>query len=86
MPVVNLTTVAKTNSCLTTKFVFRIRTRTGMVVDNLAIHGRDEPDAQRKLMQMYHHCQVIECRSAGAARETRADHASFEHVLSLVAK
>jgi hypothetical protein len=57
-----------------------------MVVENLSIHGRDEADAQRKLMQMYHHCQVIECRPLARAAEPRPDHASLEHVLSLVAR
>jgi hypothetical protein len=69
---------------MTTKYGFRIRSRTGMVVENLSIHGRDEADAQRKLMQMYPHCQVLECRPIGAP--ARAEHASFEEVLSLVAK
>jgi hypothetical protein len=81
-----MTTAAINSASRTTKFAFRIRSRTGMVVENLAIHGRDESDAQRKLVQMYPHCQVLECRSVGAPRETRPEHASFEHVLSLVTK
>jgi hypothetical protein len=44
------------------KFGFRIRTRGGLIVDNLLIHGRDEVDAERKLRQMYHHCKILECR------------------------
>jgi len=32
----------------TTKYAFRIRTRQGLVVENLMIHGRDEADAQRE--------------------------------------
>jgi hypothetical protein len=71
---------------MTTKYGFRIRSRTGMVVENLSIHGRDEADAQRKLMQMYPHCQVLECRTVRTAAPPRADHASFEEVLSLVSK
>ena len=43
------------------KYAFRIRTRLGVVVDNLMIHGRDEHEAQRKLRQVYHGCQIIEC-------------------------
>jgi hypothetical protein len=30
------------------KYAFRIRTKLGVVVDNLMIHGRDEHEAQRK--------------------------------------
>jgi hypothetical protein len=68
----------------TKKYGFRIRTRTGMVVDNLTIHGREEADAQRKLLQMYPHCQVLECRPVGAP--PKREPASFEEVISLVAK
>ena len=45
----------------TTKYGFRIRTRVGLVVDKLMIHGRDHEDAQRKLRQMYRDCEIIEC-------------------------
>jgi hypothetical protein len=68
----------------TVKYGFRIRTRTGMVVENLTIHGRDEADAERKLRQMYLHCQVLECRTVGGPRN--ADPVSFEDVISLVTK
>ena len=43
------------------KYGFRIRTRSGLIVDNLLIHGRDEVDAERKLRQMYQHCKILEC-------------------------
>ena len=43
------------------KYGFRIRTRTGLIVDKLLIHGRDEIDAERKLRQMYQHCKILEC-------------------------
>ncbi len=43
------------------KYGFRIRTRGGLIVDNLLIHGKDEIDAERKLRQMYQHCKVLEC-------------------------
>lgn len=68
---------------LMTKFGFRIRTRVGLVVDNLLIHGRDESDAERKLRQMYHGCEIIECSPACGA--TRSAAASFEDVVRLIA-
>jgi len=43
------------------KYGFRIRTRSGLIVDNLLIHGRDEVDAERKLRQMYQYCEVLAC-------------------------
>ncbi len=68
----------------TGKYGFRIRTRTGMVVENLTIHGRDEADAERKLRQMYLHCQVLECRTVDGPR--KSDPISFEDVVALVTK
>ena len=43
------------------KYGFRIRTLSGLIVDNVLIHGRDEIDAERKLRQMYRHCKVRKC-------------------------
>ena len=40
------------------KFGFKIRTRGGMVVDNLQIPGRDQADAEKKLMQIYRFCEI----------------------------
>ena len=44
-----------------TKYGFRIRTRVGLIVDKLMIHGRDERDAQRKLRQIYRDCEILQC-------------------------
>ena len=74
-----------------TKFGFVIRTRSGLTVDNLVIHGRDQADAERKLGQMYLHfeilkCQVIQEKKETAAKETLAkDTATFEDIVSLIA-
>jgi hypothetical protein len=70
---------------MTTKYGFRIRTRTGMRVDNLMIHGRDLADAQRKLEQMYRHCEILETKTVPVPHRLDAA-ASFEDVLALVAK
>ena len=71
-------------SSTTIKYGFRIRTRHGLVVDHLVIHGRDEADAQRKLRQMYRHCEVLECMICAAPK--KAEHLSFEDVVSLLTK
>ena len=68
----------------TIKFGFRIRTRHGLLVENLSIHGRDESEAERKLRQMYQHCQVLECVILQSGRH--ADSPSFEDLVSLIAK
>ena len=51
----------------------------GMIVDNLMIHAVDEPDAQRKLFQMYHGCEVLDCVCHAGA--TCAQSMSYESVL-----
>jgi hypothetical protein len=65
-----------------TKFGFRIRTRDGSLVDNLAIIGRDEEDAVRKLRQMYRDCEIVEC--APIQGEARTSAASFEDIAKLI--
>ncbi|MFY9328041.1 MAG: hypothetical protein WAO76_08495 [Georgfuchsia sp.] len=44
-----------------TKYGFRIRTRAGLLLGKLMIHGRDYEEAQRKLRQMYRDCEILEC-------------------------
>jgi hypothetical protein len=80
-------------SSTTTKFAFRIRTRHGLVVEHLMIHGRDEADAERKLRQMYLHCEILERNAMKPAMLQRAyaaagpgDAISFEEVASLISK
>ncbi len=66
-----------------TKYGFRIRTRDGLTVENLQIYGRDGSDAERKLRQMYHECEIIECLPMfGVARGPSAN---FEDVARLIA-
>ena len=78
----------------TTKFGFRIRTRQGLIVEHLMIHGRDEADAERKLRQMYLHCEILERSvmqpatmqpSLGSSPGT-PDGTSFEEIVSLITK
>ena len=71
-------------SSTTVKYRFRIRTRHGLVLENLVIHGRDEADAERKLRQMYQHCQILECIIL--APPHKGEHLSFEDVVSLLTK
>ena len=78
----------------TTKFAFRIRTRHGLLVEHLMIHGRDEADADRKLRQMYPHCEILErgvtppamSGPTRAAPDGRNGAVSFEEVASLIGK
>ena len=42
------------------KYGFRIRTRGGMLVENLQVHARDREEAERKINQVYHQCEIVE--------------------------
>jgi hypothetical protein len=75
-----------------TKYGFRIRTRVGLVVDRLLIHGRDHDEAQRKLRQMYRDCEILECVAHhGSVRspvtsERNAVGANYEDVLRMISR
>jgi len=43
------------------KYGFRIRTRSGGLVENLQVHARDRAEAENKINQIYHHCEILEC-------------------------
>ena len=45
------------------KYIFSIKTRDGLSIKRLMISGRDQEDAERKLKQMYRHCEIISCGS-----------------------
>jgi hypothetical protein len=70
---------------LVTKYGFRIRTRVGLVVDHLMIHGQDETEAKRKLRQMYRDCEVLECICHQGAMRTPVM-ASYEDVVNLITR
>ena len=67
-----------------TKYGFRIRTRSGVVVENLLISGRDREEAERKLRQVYVGCEILEVRQQGemVRRELGP---SYEDVVDLIA-
>ena len=65
------------------KFGFRIRTRSGGMVDHLSIHATDESGAEIKLRKMYPDCQILEVwneHSRLAAQPT-----SYEEIIDLIA-
>ena len=65
------------------KFGFRIRTRSGAVVDNLLIFGRDEPDAERKLRQIYLGCEILEAKRL-VIQAPRMGPVTYEEVVDLI--
>lgn len=68
------------------KYGFRIRTRIGLVVDNLKIPGRDAEDAERKLRQIYRDCEILEriCLRTGT-KQAEAAPLNCEDRVSLIA-
>ena len=67
------------------KFDFSVTTRDGQKVESIQIYGQDLPDAERKLRQMYLHCQVTHCRIINPEKEF-SQSADIEDMLSLIAK
>jgi hypothetical protein len=67
-----------------TKYAFRIKTRLGLVVENLLIHGRDQTDAQKRLRQIYPKCEIIDvvCHHGSV----RVPVSNFEDVANLITR
>jgi len=66
------------------KFGLKIRTRSGLPVDNLVVQARDQAEAERKVTQMYMHCEILECRQIQAA--TRDDATDLDGIISLISR
>jgi hypothetical protein len=67
-----------------TKYGFRIRTRSGTPVDNLALQARDQAEAERKLNQLYPNCEILECRQIQSA--IGDDALNLESIISLMSR
>lgn len=68
-----------------TKFSFSLTTRDGQKVEGIQIYGKDLPDAERKLHQMYRNCQIEECGTVDTERNF-SQSADIEDVLSLIVR
>lgn len=66
------------------KYGFRIRTRSGSVVENLQLQARDRAEAERKLNQVYHHCEILECQELTPTLKKEV--LDLEDVISLINK
>lgn len=66
------------------KFGLKIRTRSGLPVDNLVVHARDQSEAERKITQMYMHCEILECRQIQTA--PRDDATDLDGIISLISR
>jgi len=66
------------------KFGFKIRTRSGTVVDNLTFAARDRVDAERKVTQIYHQCEILECREL--QQTIKEEGFDLESAINLISK
>jgi len=67
------------------KFGFKIRTRSGLVVDNLLIPGKDQADAERKLIQIYRHCEILESKTV-QQQPSREEQMDIDGIISLISR
>ena len=67
------------------KFDFSVTTRDGQKVDSIQIYGKDLPDAERKLRQMYRHCEVTQYKTVEIDKKF-SQSSDIEDVLTLIAK
>jgi len=66
------------------KYHFRIRTRNGVVVDNLSFFGCDEAAAQQKLRRIYRDCEILQCQEQRRPPPGRGGHPDYEDIVDLI--
>ena len=66
------------------KYLFRIRTRNGVIVEHLSFFGRDEAEARRKVAQIYNHCEILECKHHQVSMNRRLGSINYEDVVDLI--
>jgi hypothetical protein len=64
------------------RYGFNIRTKHGQRVDNITIMAATQDDAERRLRQMYYHCEIVECSERCVPR--RVDTLDVEGVIGLI--
>ena len=67
-----------------TKFGFSIRTRGGSVVENLQVQARDRAEAEEKIRQIYHQCEILECQEVTPT--LKKEGLDLDDVLALINK
>ncbi len=66
------------------KYGFRIKTRSGGLVDNLQVQARDRAEAEGKISQIYHHCEILECQEVTPT--LKKEGLDLDDVLALINK
>jgi hypothetical protein len=63
------------------RYGFSIKTRSGQRVDNICIMASSREDAERRLRQMYHRCEIIGCHAESVRRTDPLD---LEAVIGII--
>ena len=53
-------------------------------MDNLVVHARDRGEAEKRINQMYLHCEILECRELQA--EIREEDMDFENIITMISR
>ena len=64
------------------RYGFNLKTRSGQRVDNIHIVASSQADAERRLRQMYHHCEILECHAQTV--QVRSDPLDLEGVIGII--
>jgi hypothetical protein len=64
------------------RYGFNIKTKHGQRVENILIMAATQNDAERRLRQMYHYCEIIECREHSVPH--RLDTLDMEGVIGMI--
>ncbi len=68
------------------KFYFSIKTRDGLPIARLMISARDQEEAERKLKQMYRHCEILSCECNHHPADNKGQNAFVEGIHTFLAK
>ena len=66
------------------KYGFKIRTRGGSLVENLQVQAPDRAEAEQKINQIYHQCEILECQEVTPT--IRKESLDLEDVVALINK
>jgi hypothetical protein len=66
------------------KYGFRIRTRSGSLVENLQVQARDRAEAEAKIGQIYRHCEILDCQEVTPT--LKKEGLDLDDVISLINK
>jgi len=66
------------------KYGFKIRTRSGGLVENLQVQARDRAEAENRIKQIYHHCEILECHEITPT--LRKEGLDLDDVIALINK